>query len=67
MILQENQKAMQRMQKEFDKVTKDKSGEISRLKEHSKKLLTQIKKSKVRKQYVQKLKQENEDLKKNLS
>ena len=46
-MLQENKKAMQRMQKEFDKVIKDKSKEIYRLKEHSKKLLTQIKKSKV--------------------
>jgi hypothetical protein len=39
-ILQENNKAMQRMQKEFDEVIKDKSEEISRLKEHGKKLLT---------------------------
>jgi hypothetical protein len=66
-ILQENKKVMQRMQKEFDKVIKDKSEEISRLKEHSKKLLTQIKKSKVRKQCVQKLEQENQELEKNLS
>jgi hypothetical protein len=66
-ILQENKKAMQRMQKEFDEVIKDKSEEISRLKEHSKKLLTQIKKSKVRKQCVQKLEQENQELEKNLS
>jgi hypothetical protein len=67
MILQENKKAMQRMQKEFDEVIKDKSEEISRLKEHSKKLLTQIKKSKVRKQCVQKLEQENQEREKNLS
>jgi hypothetical protein len=66
-ILQENKKAMQRMQKEFDEVIKDKSEEISRLKEHSKKLLTQIKKSKVRKQCVQKLEQENQEREKNLS
>jgi hypothetical protein len=46
-IVQENKKAMQRMQKEFDEVIKDKIEEISRLKEHGKKLLTQIKKSKV--------------------
>jgi hypothetical protein len=39
-ILQENKKAMQRMQKEFDEVIKNKSEEISRLKEHNKKLLT---------------------------
>jgi hypothetical protein len=66
-ILQENKKSMQRMQKEFDEVIKDKSEEISRLKEHSKKLLTQIKKSKVRKQCVQKLEQENQEREKNLS
>jgi hypothetical protein len=65
-ILQENKKH-QRMQKEFDEVIKDKSKEISRLKEHGKKLLTQIKKSKVRKQCVQKLEQENQELEKNLS
>jgi hypothetical protein len=39
-ILHENKKTMQRMQKEFDKVIKDKNKEISRLKDHSKKLLT---------------------------
>jgi hypothetical protein len=66
-ILQENKKAMQRMQKEFDEVIKDKNKEIYRLKEHSQKILTRIKKSKVRKQCVQRLKQENQDLKKNLS
>jgi hypothetical protein len=52
-ILQENQKSISRMQKEFDEVIKDKNEEISRLKEHSQKLLTQIKKSKDRKQCVQ--------------
>ena len=55
------------MQKEFDQVIKDKSEEISRLKEHSKKLLTHIKKSKFRKQCVQKLEQENQEREKNLS
>jgi hypothetical protein len=48
-ILQENKKSMQRIQKEFDEVIKDKREEISCLKEHSKKILSQIKKSKVRK------------------
>jgi hypothetical protein len=66
-ILQENQKSISRMQKEFDEVIKDKNEEISRLKEHSQKLLTQIKKSKDRKQCVQKLEQENQDLEKSLS
>jgi hypothetical protein len=66
-ILQENQKSISRMQKEFDEVITDKNKEISRLKDHSQKLLTQIKKSKDRKQCVQKLEQENQDLEKNLS
>ena len=66
LILQGNQKSISRMQKEFDEVIKDKSEEISHLKEHNKKLLTQIKNSKVRKQCVQKLEQENQDLEKNL-
>jgi hypothetical protein len=43
-ILQENQKSISRMQKKFKKVIKDKNKEIYRLKEHSQKLLTQIKK-----------------------
>jgi predicted RNase H-like nuclease (RuvC/YqgF family) len=66
-ILQENQKSISRMQKEFDEVITDKNKEISRLKDHSQKLLTQIKKSKDRKQCIQKLEQENQDLEKNLS
>jgi hypothetical protein len=70
-IRQENKKAMQRMQKEFDEVIVDKNEEISRLKDHSKKLLTQIKKSRKKKQCDSKLEQEKEDpekeLKKNLS
>ena len=44
-IRQENKKAMQRMQKEFDEVIAEKKEEISRLKDHSQKLLTQINKS----------------------
>lgn len=51
-ILQENQKTMQQMQKEFDKVIMKKNKEISHLKDHSQKLLTQIKKSGDRKQCV---------------
>jgi hypothetical protein len=70
-ILQENQKAMQGMKKEFDEVITEKNEEISRLKNHQKKLLAQIKKAKVTKQYGKKLEQEKEDLekefKKNLS
>jgi hypothetical protein len=66
-ILHENKKAMQRMQKEFDEVIKDKNEEIFRLKDHSQKLLTQIKKSKDKKQCLSKLEQENQDLGKKLS
>jgi hypothetical protein len=53
------------LQNEF--VIKDKNEEIFRLKDHNKKLLTQIKKSKDRKQFVWKLEQENQDLEKDLS
>jgi hypothetical protein len=54
------------MQKDFDEAIMDKNEEISRLKDHSQKLLTKIKKSKDKKQFVQKLEQENQDLKKKL-
>jgi hypothetical protein len=43
-----------------------KDQEICRLKDHSKKLLTQIKKSNDTKQCIQKLEQENQDLGKKL-
>jgi hypothetical protein len=65
-IRHENKKAMQRMQKEFDEVIVEKNEEISRLKDHSQKLLTQIKKSRKKKQCDSKLEQENEDLEKEL-
>jgi hypothetical protein len=60
-ILQENKKAMQ---KEIDEVIKNKKEEISRLKDHGQKLLNQIKKARVTKQYGKKLEREKEDLKK---
>jgi hypothetical protein len=70
-ILQENQKSISKMQKEFDEVITDKNEEISRLKDHSQKLLAQVKKSKATKQSNQRLEQEKEDIekeyKKNLS
>jgi cell division protein FtsB len=50
------------VQKEFNQVITDKNEEISRLKDHSQKLLAQIKKSKDTKQCIQKLEQENQDL-----
>jgi hypothetical protein len=66
-ILQENQKSISKVQKEFDEVVKDKNEAISCLKEHNQKLLNQIKKSKNSKQCVQKLEQEKDNLEKSLS
>jgi cell division GTPase FtsZ len=54
-ILQENQKSISRMQKYFDEIIVDKNEEISRLKDHNKKLLAQVKKSKAMKQNNQRL------------
>ena len=48
MISQEHQKSRQKMQKEFDKVIKDKEEEISHLRDHNQKLLFRIKKEKDR-------------------
>jgi hypothetical protein len=42
-IVQENQWSVSNIQKEYDEVITDKNEEISHLKDHSKKLLTQIK------------------------
>jgi hypothetical protein len=66
-ILPDNQNSISKMQKEYDEVIADKNQEISRLKNHSKKLLTQNKKSRDTKQCVQELDQENQDLGKKLS
>jgi hypothetical protein len=66
-ILPDNQNSISKMQKEYDEVIADKNQEISRLKNHSEKLLTQIKKSRDTKQRVQELEQENQDLRKKLS
>jgi hypothetical protein len=66
-ILPDNQNSISKMQKEYDEVIADKNQEISRLKNHSEKLLTQIKKSRDTKQRVQELEQENQDLGKKLS
>jgi hypothetical protein len=65
--LPDNQNSISKMQKEYDEVIADKNQEISRLKNHSEKLLTQIKKSRDTKQRVQELEQENQDLGKKLS
>jgi hypothetical protein len=66
-ILPNNQNSISKMQKEYDEVIVDKNQEISRLKNHSEKLLTQIKKSRDTKKRVQELEQENQDLGKKLS
>jgi autonomous glycyl radical cofactor GrcA len=65
--LPDNQNSISKMQKEYDEVIANKNQEISRLKNHSEKLLTQIKKSRDTKQRVQELEQENQDLGKKLS
>jgi autonomous glycyl radical cofactor GrcA len=66
-ILPDNQNSISKMEKEYDEVIADKNQEISRLKNHSEKLLTQTKKSRDTKQRVQELEQENQDLGKKLS
>ena len=43
-ILQDNQKTLQKVKKEFDKVVADKDEEICRLEDHSQILIAQIKK-----------------------
>ena len=48
-LSQENQKSLQNMQKEIDRVITDKEEEIYHLRDHSKKLLVQIKKTKDKK------------------
>jgi hypothetical protein len=65
-ILPDNQNSISKMQKEYDEFIVDKNQEISRLKNHSEKLLTQIKKSRDTKQRVQELEQENQDIGKKL-
>jgi hypothetical protein len=49
----------------FYKELLEKDQEICRLKDHSQKLLAQIKKTKVMKQYNKRLEQEKEDLRRN--
>ena len=62
MILQDNQKSIQKLQdqqKECDKIIIEKDEEISRLRNHNKKLLAKIMKSKEKTRCFQKLEQEN--------
>jgi hypothetical protein len=53
-IFQDNQKSVQKMQKEFDKIIVDKDKEISHLKNHSQNLIAQIKKLKVKRSHNKK-------------
>ena len=62
MLSQRNEKSIQTIQKDFDKVIAGKEEEISRLKDHNQKLLLQIKKAKDKAQYNQKIEEENQDL-----
>ena len=55
------------MHEELDKVIMDKEGEIYRLRDHTQKLLLQIKKEKDKAQFNQKLEEGNWDLQKELS
>ena len=66
MISQEDKKSRQKMQKEFDKVIKDKEEEISRLRDHNQKLIFQINKVKDRAHDHQKIEEENRYLQKKL-
>ena len=65
-IIEDSQKSITKMQKEFDKVAVDKEEEIFRLRDHSHKLFLQIKKVKDKAQDNQKLEEENQDLQKKL-
>jgi chromosome segregation ATPase len=70
MILQDNQKSIQKLQdrqKECDKIIIEKDEEISRLRNHNQKLLAKILKLKEKKQCFQKLEQENQGLKEKLT
>ena len=66
MLSQGNEKSIQMIHKDFDKVIASKEEDISHLRDHNQKLLLQIKKVKDRAQYNQKLEEENQDLQKKL-
>lgn len=65
MILQDNENSVHKVQKESKKDISNKDKEIYCLKEHSKKLLAQIKKLKNKKQANQKLEESNQHLENN--
>ena len=64
MLSQGNEKSIQMIHNDFNKVIATKEEEISRLRDHNPKLLLQIKKVKDKFQWNQQLAQENRDLQK---
>ena len=62
MLSQGDEKSIQTIKKDFNKVIAGKEEEISCLRDHNQKLLLQIKKMKYKTQYNQKLDKENQDL-----
>ena len=66
MLSQENEKSIQMIQKDFNRVIAGKEEEISHVRDHNQKLLLQIKKVKDKAQYNQNLEEENQDLQKKL-
>ena len=65
-MLQGNEKSIQMIHNDFNKVIVGKEEEISRIRDHNQKLLLQIKKEKDKFQRNQQLEEENRDLQKKL-
>ena len=66
MLSQGNEKSIQTIQNDFNKVIADKKEEISHLRDHNHKLLMQINKEKDKFQRNQQLEEGNQDLQKNI-
>ena len=64
MLSQGNEKSIQTIQNDLNKVISGKKEETSRLRDHNHKLLLQIKKAKDKFQHNQRLEEENQDLQK---
>ena len=67
MLLQGNEKPIQMIHNDFNKVIAGKEEEISCLRDHNKKLLLQIKKENDKFQYNQQFEEDNRNLQKELS
>ena len=67
MLSQGNEKSIQTIHNDFNKVIAGKEEEISRLRDHNSKLLLQIKKAKDKFQRNQQFEEENRDLQNELS